>query len=75
MFWKHLQGSHFLVVWICWAGLLLACALSVGVQQPHMHLSVASFFSISLGVLNSGGYKVAMRVVWDGPPLLSPSPV
>lgn len=68
MFWKHLHGAHFILLWFCWAGLVVACALSVGVQQPYMHLSVASFFSISIGVLNSGGCKCAVRVAWDGSP-------
>jgi hypothetical protein len=66
LFWKRLQGVPFVLAWVCWAGLLSSCVLSVGVQQPFMHLSAATLFSISLGVLNSGGVRCAMRVAWDG---------
>jgi hypothetical protein len=69
MFWRRLQGAHFILVWVCWGGLLLACTLSVGVAQPYMHLCVATFFAISLGILNSGGVRCAVRVAWDGQPV------
>lgn len=63
LFWRRLHGTSFILAWVCWAGLLFSSGLSVGVGiPPQMHLCVAAFFSISLGVLNSGGGKFAMRV-------------
>ena len=62
-FWRRLQGASFILAWLCWAGLLFAFTLSMGVVvPPHMHLCVAAFFSISLGVLNSGGGKYLLRL-------------
>jgi hypothetical protein len=63
LFWRRLHGASFILAWLCWGGLLLSGAMSVGVGiPPQMHLCVAAFFSLSLGVLNSGGAKFAMRV-------------
>ena len=53
-FWGRLQGPAFILAWLCWAGFFLACGLGFGALPVQMHLSVAAFFSISLGVLNSG---------------------
>ena len=53
-FWGRLQGPAFILAWLCWAGFFLACGLGFGTLPVQMHLSVAAFFSISLGVLNSG---------------------
>ena len=53
-FWTRLQGPAFILAWLCWAGFFLSCGLGFGALPVHMHLSVAAFFSISLGVLNSG---------------------
>lgn len=62
-FWRRLQGTAFILAWVCWAGLLVSCGLSAGVGlPPQMHLCVAAFFSISLGVINSGGGKFVMRI-------------
>lgn len=62
-FWRRLQGAQFILAWLCWAGLLFAFTLSLGVVvPPQMHLCVAAFFSISLGVLNSGGGKYLLRL-------------
>lgn len=68
MFWKRLQGVPFILAWVCWLGLIISLAISVGVPQPYMHLSAATLFSISLGVLNSGGVKCVVRAAWDGSP-------
>jgi len=63
LFWRRLHGAPFILTWLCWGGLVLSGVFSVGVGlPPQMHLCVAAFFSISLGVLNSGGAKFAMRV-------------
>jgi hypothetical protein len=63
-FWRRLQGAHFILVWLCWGGLLLACGLGVGIVPVQMHLSVAAFFAIALGVLNAGGQdRFVLRVV------------
>jgi hypothetical protein len=63
MFWRRLQGATFILAWLCWAGLVVTSGLSVGViVPPQMHLCVASFFSISLGVINSGGGKYIIRL-------------
>ena len=62
-FWKRLQGVPFILSWFCWGGFLFVCALGLGVAlPPQMHLCVAAFFSISLGVLNGGGCKFIMRL-------------
>jgi hypothetical protein len=62
-FWRRLQGASFILAWLCWAGLIITFALSLGViVPPQMHLCVASFFSISLGVINSGGGKYIIRL-------------
>lgn len=53
-FWVRLQGPAFILAWLCWAGFFLSCGLGFGALPVQMHLSVAAFFSISLGVLNSG---------------------
>lgn len=68
MFWKRLQGVPFILAWVCWLGLIISLALSVGMPQPYMHLSAATLFSISLGVLNSGGAKCVVRATWNGSP-------
>ena len=63
-FWRRLQGAHFILVWLCWGGLLLACGLGVGIVPVQMHLSVAAFFAIALGILNAGGQdRFVLRVV------------
>lgn len=62
-FWRRLQGTAFILAWVCWGGLLLSFGLSTGVGlPPQMHLCVAAFFSISLGVIGSGGGKFVMSV-------------
>ena len=62
LFWRRLHGAAFILAWVCWGGLLLSCGLSVGVGlPPAMHLCIAAFFSISLGVIGSGGGKFVMR--------------
>jgi hypothetical protein len=61
-FWRRLQGVQFILAWFCWAGFVLACGLGLGSVPVHMHLSVAAFFSISLGVLTSGGPCFVIRV-------------
>jgi hypothetical protein len=62
-FWRRLHGAAFILTWLCWGGLIVSGVFSVGVSlPPQMHLCVSAFFSISLGVLNSGGAKFAMRV-------------
>ncbi len=63
-FWRRLQGAHFILVWLCWGGLLLACGLGVGIVPVQMHLSVAAFFAIALGILNAGGQdRFVLRVI------------
>lgn len=64
VFWRRLRGIPFILACVCWGGLLVSFVLSVGWSgiPPQMHLCVAAFFSLSLGVLNSGGAKFAMRV-------------
>lgn len=63
MFWKRLQGVPFILSWFCWGGFLFMCTLGLGAGLPlQMHLCVAAFFSISLGVLNGGGGKFVMRL-------------
>lgn len=63
LFWQRLQGAAFILAWLCWAGLLVACGLNFGGALPaQMNLCVAAFFSISLGVINSGGCKFIMHV-------------
>lgn len=62
-FWQRLQGAAFILGWVCWAGLLVSAGLGAGVGlPPEMHLCIAAFFSISLGVINSGGGKFIMHV-------------
>lgn len=62
LFWRRLHGAAFILAWVCWGGLLLSCGLSAGVGlPPSMHLCIAAFFSISLGVIGSGGGKFVMR--------------
>jgi hypothetical protein len=61
-FWRRLQGVQFILAWFCWAGFFLACGLGMGSVPVHMHLSVAAFFSISLGVLTSGCPCFVIRV-------------
>ena len=63
-FWRRLQGAHFILVWLCWGGLVLACGLGVGIVPIQMHLGVAAFFAIALGILNAGGQRhFALRVL------------
>jgi len=62
MFWRRLQGAHFLLVWLCWAGFFLACGLGFGTVPVQMHLSVAAFFAIAIGILNSGGTRLLISV-------------
>jgi hypothetical protein len=62
MFWRRLQGAHFLLVWLCWAGFFLACGLGFGTVPVQMHLSVAAFFAIAIGILNSGGTRLVISV-------------
>ena len=63
MFWQRLQGAAFILAWLCWGGLLVSCCISFGYVMPQeMNLCVAAFFSISLGVINSGGCKFILRV-------------
>lgn len=66
LFWRRLHGTSFILAWVCWGGLFLSSGLGLGVGiPPQMHLCVAAFFSIALGVLNSGGGKFAMRGTSD----------
>jgi hypothetical protein len=62
MFWRRLQGAHFLLVWLCWAGFFLACGLGFGTVPVQMHLSVAAFFAIAIGILNGGGTRLLISV-------------
>ena len=62
MFWRRLQGAHFLLVWLCWAGFFLACGLGFGTVPVQMHLSVAAFFAIAIGILNAGGTRLLISV-------------
>jgi hypothetical protein len=55
-FWTRLRGAPFILSWVCWGGLIVSSGLGAGVSvPPQMHLCISSFFSISLGVINSGG--------------------
>lgn len=74
VFWRRMQGVHFICVWLCWGGFFLSCGLGFGTVPVHMHLSVAAFFAIALGVLNSacggvGAIQITGRAAACTPPV------
>lgn len=64
VWWGRLHGAHFILVCLCWAGFVLSSGFGFGTVPLHMHMSVAAFFAISLGLVNAGcsGGAFSVRV-------------
>ena len=53
-FWRALQGPPFVLVCVCWFGLITGCVLSVLAQHPRAQLAIAAFFALALAITSSG---------------------
>ncbi len=52
-FWQAFQGPPFILLSVCWAGLLLFCGLSLGSDHPCAQISIAGFFALTAGIISS----------------------
>lgn len=62
-FWQTFQGPVFILLAMCWTGLLVCCGLSLASDHPYSQISVAGFFSLSASVISSARLgKAVLRV-------------
>jgi hypothetical protein len=52
-FWQFFQGPSFILLCICWAGLLASLGLSLASDHPSAQISAAGFFSLTAGIISS----------------------
>jgi hypothetical protein len=62
-FWLNFQGPCFILICICWTGLVVCCILSIGSDHPRSQISVAGFFALSASIIASSRLgRLCLRV-------------
>ncbi len=62
-FWQTFQGPSFILLSICWGGLVLSCVLSAWSEHPCVQISIAGFFALIAGIISSSRLsKLAVRI-------------
>ena len=62
-FWQTFQGPSYILLSICWGGLLLSCGLSGWSEHPCVQISIAGFFAIVAGIISSTRLsKLTLRI-------------